>query len=64
LKGWKAFHSELHDLYPDTAAGKRYTKTGLQEFVRISARRAYKTKTTSFCLELGEAVRPWRKDEE
>jgi hypothetical protein len=31
LKDWKAFHSELEDLYPDTAAGRCYTKAGTAE---------------------------------
>src|SRR5260370_38473722 len=36
-KDWTTFCSELRKLYPDTAASSRYTRTGLQEFVKISA---------------------------
>ncbi len=38
VKNWRVFRSALEDLYPDTMAGNRYTRTGLQEFVKISAR--------------------------
>ena len=37
-KDWKALRSELEDLYPDTAASKRYTKAALKTFIKISAR--------------------------
>ena len=37
-KDWKTFRAALEDIYPDTASGNRYTRTGLQEFVKISAR--------------------------
>lgn len=36
-KEWKAFRSALEGLYPDTTARNRYTRTGLQEFVKVSA---------------------------
>ncbi|SRR6266478_1226821 len=38
LKDRNIFRSDLEKLYPDTAASNRYTRTSLQEFVRISAR--------------------------
>src|SRR5229473_3995019 len=37
LKDWRDFRTDLENLYPDTTAGSRYTRVGLQEFVRISA---------------------------
>ena len=37
-RDWTAFRAALEGIYPDTTAGNRYTKTGLQEFVKISAR--------------------------
>src|SRR5216684_3818885 len=36
-KDWPTFCTDLRKLYPDTAASSRYTRNGLQEFVRISA---------------------------
>src|SRR5258707_8202754 len=37
LNDWTTFCSELRKLYPDKAASSCYTRTGLQEFVKISA---------------------------
>jgi len=36
-RDWKAFRATLEDLYPDTMAGNHYTRTGLWDFVQISA---------------------------
>jgi hypothetical protein len=37
-KDWTALKNMLESLYPDTTAGNRYTKTGLQDFVNLSGK--------------------------
>ena len=36
-KDWPTFCSDLRKLYPDTATSSHYMRTGLQEFIKISA---------------------------
>jgi hypothetical protein len=37
-KDWTALKDILESLYPDSAAGNRYTKSGLQDFVNLSSK--------------------------
>ena len=37
-RDWPAFKAMLESLYPDSAAGNRYTKSGLQDFVNLSGK--------------------------